>query len=191
MGMPAVARHWTREEVLALPDDGNRYELVDGELLVSPSPRPLHQIAVAALVRYLDSHVVAHHLGLVLFAPADLDLDAGHLVQPDVFVVPRREGTPPRDWSDVHIPLLMVEVLSPSPARNDRVTKRRLFQRSGIPAYWIVDLDARLVEVWTPGAGRPVIAEGILVWRPEPVVTPLEIDLPALFRRIWGDPPFD
>ncbi len=191
MGMPAVARHWTREEVLALPDDGNRYELVDGELLVSPAPRWSHQRVVGQFHLLIGSWLAVHRLGEVLFSPADLDLDAGHLVQPDLFVVTRREGTPLREWSDVHIPLLVVEVLSPSTARYDRVTKRRLYQRSGVPTYWVVDLDARLVEVWTPGSSRPVIAEGILVWRPEPAVTPLEIDLPALFRRIWGDPPID
>ncbi len=101
------------------------------------------------------------------------------------------EGRPPREWDEYGIPLLVAEVLSPSTARHDRVTKRRLYQRTGVPTYWIVDLDARLVEVWTPGADRPVIAEDFLVWHPEPAITPLQIDLPELFGRILGDTPID
>ena len=187
MGMSAVARHWTREEVLALPDDGNRYELVDGELLVSPAPRWRHQRAVGQLFLWIAQYLEdAHFPGTVLFSPADLDLDAGHLVQPDLFVVGEK-GCAVREWTDVHIPLLVAEVLSPSTARHDRVTKRRLYQRAGVPTCWIVDLDARLVEVWTPGADRPVIADQDITWQPDGEVPPLRIDLPAYSRAVWGE----
>ena len=88
MGMPDVVRRWTREEVLALPDDGNRYELIDGELLVSPSPRRVHQLALTALFRRLDPFLTRHRLGTILMAPADLDFGRGYVVQPDLFVIP-------------------------------------------------------------------------------------------------------
>ncbi len=162
MGMPDFARTWTRDDVLALPDDGNRYELVDGELLVSPSPRGLHQRAVASLFRSVDPYVRAHRLGAVCFAPADLDLRSGQLVQPDLFVGGLIDGRQPIEWTDFRIPILIAEVLSPSTARYDRVIKRRRYQRSGIPTYWIIDLDARVVEVWSPGAQRPAVVEASL-----------------------------
>ena len=91
MGMPDVVRRWTREEVLALPDDGKRYELVEGELLVSPSPSWGHQIALAALFRRLDPFLIRNRLGTALLAPADLDLGRGYVVQPDLFVIPEVE----------------------------------------------------------------------------------------------------
>ncbi len=187
MGMPDVVKSWTREEVLALPDDGNRYELVDGELLVSPSPRALHQVAVSAWNDRVKSYVAAHRLGTVLFSPADLDLRSGQLMQPDLFVLHTVPERPFREWADAGIPRLVVEVLSPSTARSDRVTKRRRYQRSGVPVYWIVDLDARLVEVWTPGDRSPLILDGALTWQPDGAVPPLAIDLPACFREIWGE----
>jgi Uma2 family endonuclease len=91
MGMPNIAE-WKREQVLALPDDGNRYELVDGELLVSPAPRWVHQTGVKRLLFLLDPYVRSHNLGTVVLSPADWDLRAGRLVQPDLFVVPPIPG---------------------------------------------------------------------------------------------------
>ncbi|MGE0554367.1 MAG: Uma2 family endonuclease [Gemmatimonadales bacterium] len=182
--MPDLAHCWTREEVLALPDDGNRYELVDGELLVSPSPRPLHQLAVAAFFRRLDPYVRAHRLGYLMSAPADLDLAAGQLVQPDLFVVQTEAGRPLREWTDAGVPRLAVEVLSPGTARFDRIVKRRRYQRSGVDTYWIVDLDARLVEVWRPADTSPQIVDQSLAWEPDISVPPLSIDLPACFVEI-------
>jgi len=183
--MPALSpRTWTREEVLALPDDGNRYELVDGELLVSGTPRPLHQVAVLALRDVLNPYVRAHRLGMLMALPADLDLSSGQVVQPDLWVAAVPAGTRIRKWEEVGIPMLAVEILSPSTARFDRVTKRMRYQRSGVATYWIVDLDARVVEVWTPGAERPAIAVTTLTWQPDTSVAALEIDLPALFAAI-------
>lgn len=180
---------WTREDVLALPDDGNRYELVDGVLLVSPSPRALHQVAVSEFYDRLKRYVRDHRLGTVLFSPADLDLRSGQLVQPDIFVLPTTSGQPFRDWADAGIPSLIVEVLSPSTARHDRVTKRRLYQRTRVATYWIVDLDARLVEVWTDGAAAPVVVDQTLLWSPSASIPALRIELAELFREIIGDEP--
>ena len=187
MGMPDMAKHWTREQVLALPDDGNRYELVDGELLVSPSPRGLHQRGVRELFRLVDPYVTAHRLGSTIFAPADLDLRTGQLVQPDLFVGAMVGGREPVDWKDYGIPIAVAQVLSPSTARYDRITKRRRYQRSGVPVYWIVDLDARLVEVWGPADVGPTITDGELQWKPDQAVAPLAIDLPSYFRAVFAE----
>lgn len=178
---------WTRQDVHALPDDDNRYELVDGVLLVTPSPRAIHQVAVSELNDRLRAYVRANRLGIVLFSPSDLDLRSGQLVQPDLFVLPPTPGRPLHNWADAGVPTLIVEILSPSTARHDRVTKRRLYQRSGVPTYWIVDLDARLVEVWTEGVTTPTVADQTLTWQPSWGVPALQIELAGLFRDIWGD----
>jgi Uma2 family endonuclease len=185
MVMPESVRIWTREMVLALPDDGKRYELFDGELLVTPAPTPRHQLAVALLGRLIGPYVDDHGLGVTMTSPADLDLDGGQLSQPDLFVLP---GLPPDrlSWRGTPNPILAVEILSPSTAAWDRVVKRRRFQHSGIPEYWIVDLDARLIERWRPEDARPEILDQRLEWHPAEAPVPLGIDLPALFAEICG-----
>jgi Uma2 family endonuclease len=109
------------------------------------------------------------------------------LVQPDVFVVALVDGRRPKNWSDLRGLLLAVEVLSPSSARADRTVKRRRFQRAGIPEYWVVDVDARLVERWRPSDERPEILTDELAWRPDATREPLRIDLPAYFARVLGE----
>ena len=188
MGMPQPIADWTVERVLALPEDGNRYEVVDGELLVSPAPSLFHQVAVAALARILDPFVNAHRLGCVLHSPADIEFDERTLVQPDLFVAPLIEGRRPRSWKEIMQLLLAVEVLSPSTARADRQVRRRRYQRHGVAEYWIVDLEALLVECWTPTDVRPQVLTERLEWRPLGEQAPqLSIDLIALFRDVLDD----
>ncbi|HEU4647928.1 MAG TPA: Uma2 family endonuclease [Gemmatimonadales bacterium] len=184
MAMPHSTAHWTAAEVLALPDDGNRYEVVDGELLVSPAPSLHHQRAVGLLYERLRPFVESHGLGCVLSSPADIEFDERTLVQPDVFAAPLVEGRLPRSWKEVHGLLLAVEVLSPSTARADRQVKRRRYQRHGVSEYWIVDLDARLIERWRPADERPEILGERIEWRPSPDTPPLLIDLVALFAEV-------
>src|SRR5687767_4902988 len=86
MGMPAQNIEWTAEMVRALPDDGNRYEAVDGELLVSPAPTPRHQAVLARLFLILSPYVTQHRLGWVWWSPADIELSPHTVVQPDLFV---------------------------------------------------------------------------------------------------------
>jgi len=189
MGMPQQATRWTAEMVRALPDDGNRYEVVDGELLVTPAPTRLHQRAVVALTVLLAEYARSTGVGEALSSPADIELDPHGMVQPDVFVEGFLEGRPARAWN-VGAPLLLaVEVLSPSTARADRTIKRRRFQRAGVPEYWILDLDARVVERWHPGDERPEVLADSIEWRPATHADPLTIPLPPLFARIHGEQP--
>ena len=187
MPMPDVAKRWTREEVLALPDDGNRYELLDGELLVSPSPTAIHQRAVLALYDRVRPYVREHEVGWTGLAPADLDFQAGQLLQPDLFVAPLWEGRELLHWSEAGIPLLIAEVLSPSTALNDRNRKRRRYQRSRVGEYWIVDTDARLIERWRPDDERPEILTERIEWRPDPGLPPFVMELGDYFREVWGE----
>lgn len=183
MGMPDTARRYTVDEVLAFPNDGNRYELVDGELLVTPAPLPRHQMVVTRLTlwigRYLEKHA---SLAQLFVSPADITWDREKLVQPDLFVVPAREVT--SSWTSVRTLLLAVEVISPSSARGDRLTKRRLYQRRGVATYWIVDPDARLGEVWHPEDTRPEIVTDALRWRVTPDAEELVMDLGELFKGL-------
>lgn len=186
MGMPQATEFWTPDRVRALPDDGRRYEVVAGELLVTPAPNLPHQEAVTRLVRLLADYTERSGVGYATLSPADLVPEPGSLVQPDVFVAPLIAGRRPRAWTDITRLLLAVEVLSPSTARADRTVKRQLFQRTGVPEYWIVDLDARLVERWRPGGERPEVLTDPLRWQPDPAVEPMVIDLPSFFTQVLG-----
>jgi Uma2 family endonuclease len=185
MGMPQTAHYWTPDEVRGLPADGRRYEVIAGELLVTPAPRFNHQEAVVLLVGALGDYLRRTKAGHAAISPADLTPEPGALVQPDAFVVGLVDGRRPREWADIRQLLLAIEVLSPSTARADRTVKRRLYQRAGVPEYWIVDLEARLVERWRPGDERPEILTERLEWAPEDGIAPLMIDLPELFGRVF------
>ena len=109
-------------------------------------------------------------------------------MQPDVFVVPLVSGRRPKDWRDIERLVLAVEVLSASTARADRSVKRRLYQRTRVPEYWIVDLEARLVERWRPADERPEVLTDSLSWAPSAAGTEsLTIDLPEFFTKVLGE----
>ena len=185
MVMPVTP--WTVDMVRALPDDGKRYEVIDGELFVTPAPTWSHQRAAGTLFRLVAPYVTEQAIGDAIIAPAEV-LTAEHVkVEPDVFVVPLVEGRKPASWEEARKLLLVIEVLSPSTARADRHVKRRLYQRERVPEYWIVDVDARLVERWRPADERPEIVAEQLEWKPDPSHPPLIIDLPAYFRDVTGE----
>ena len=186
MGMPEMARSWTREQVLALPDDGKRYELFGGELLVTPASNPIHQLLVGRLFSKLEPYVRAQALGLLFTSPADVSLDGEQLAQPDLFVVPGPLGAAPRTWTEIPKPMLVIEVLSPSTARYDRQVKRRWFQRTGVEEYWIVDPDARQVQRWRPDDLRPEVLDESIEWHPASASESLRIDLVAMFIEVLG-----
>lgn len=190
MAMPALPSHpkrWTAYEVRALmeasPTRWPRYETIDGDLIVTPAPRLAHQLVLELLRDVVKPYIAAHKLGLLLGAPADIELERETIVQPDLFVVPAALGQP-RNWEDITALLLAIEVLSPCSRRRDRITKRRFFQRVAVPEYWIVDLDRRLVERWRPGSQRPETVESTLAWHPHGAHEPLDIDLTQLFKTL-------
>jgi Uma2 family endonuclease len=186
MAMPAPSTEWTVDMVHALPDDGNRYEVIDGELFVTPAPSPVHQRAVRELLLLIAPYVTAHAIGDALMAPADVVYGPRKMVQPDLFVMPLVGGAPPRTWMEVGHLILAVEVLSPSTRRADRGKKRDLYQDKGVPEYWVVDLDDRLVERWLPNDASPETLTERLEWKPDRSVETLAIDLPEYFRRVLG-----
>ena len=186
MAMPAQPTEWTVEMVRALPDDGNRYEVVDGELFVTPAPSWTHQQAVLELALVLVPFVRAHDIGEVYIAPADVMFGPRDMVEPDVFVVPLVNGASPRAWEQFGRLLLAVEVVSPSTIGADRVKKRELYQGKNVPEYWIVDVDDPRVERWQPNDAAPERLASTLEWRPDRFTEPLTIDLPQYFARVRG-----
>jgi Uma2 family endonuclease len=193
--MPDLARHYTVAEVLEFPDDGNRYEVVQGELLVTPSPRLGHQLVIARLLQQLGNYLEPLGLSdLVLTAPADITWgvhprEADELVQPDIFVVHPDDAA--RNWLDVKRLVLVIEVVSPSSTRGDRVVKRRAYQRHEVPAYLVVDPDAALAEIWSPQEDRPAIVTDAITWKWSDRSPELRITLADLFAppRIPNPPP--
>ncbi|MEP7002327.1 MAG: Uma2 family endonuclease, partial [bacterium] len=159
MFMPAIRqRVWTIEEVGQLvdarPGYSPRYELIDGELLVTPAPNLRHQRIIRELFMLVHEYVKRYHLGETFFSPSTVSLTPQTRVEPDIYVIPVVGGRMPR-WKDAVTQLLLAaEVLSPSSARHDRFTKRRFFQRQGVPEFWVVDGEAEAFEVWRPGDDR-------------------------------------
>ena len=182
MGMVAPTYH-TADMVRALPDDGNRYEVVHGELLVTPAPRPLHQVVLGRLQLALGNYLEREPIGQLLASPADISWGPDILVQPDLFVVDLVEART-LDWRRMRTLLLAVEILSPSSGRADRFTKRRLYQQQGVPCYWIVDPDGRTVEAWTPGAMFPIVERHRVIWHPAGARDPFTLPLEELFRPV-------
>jgi len=180
----SAARRWTEAEFETARDAapaGERWELVDGEVLVTPSPHWRHQRIIVRLVIRLDEYVRAQGVGTVFVAPLDVKLEPGLVTQPDILVVPT--GHLDDKIYFVSRLLLAVEVLSPSSARFDRVIKRPRYQRNRVPEYWVVDRESRTFERWQPDDERPAILSDVLVWHPEGAKTPFELDIPSLFEE--------
>lgn len=184
MGMAATPSSVTTlDQFFALPEDNaRRHELLDGVYVVSPEASFRHQRASFAFGRALLPALATRPDLELLALPGDIVLSARTVVEPDLCVIPR-PPTAQVHWRDVGRPLLVIEILSPSTAVRDRGVKRRLYQEAGIPEYWIVDLDARLVERWRPGEERPEILSETLVWQSESSEA-FELDLPSFFAEV-------
>jgi Uma2 family endonuclease len=179
MHMAQKARRWTRADLERLPDDGNRYEVVRGELFVTPVPRPAHDAIVDALAELLEPYVAGQSLGRVQHSRPAVIIDDSH-VEPDIVVRPTIRPVP-KKWEAMPSPILLVEVLSDSTQRRDRVAKRSLYLDSGLPEYWILDGERRTITVVRAGHADEVVNDR-LRWHPAQATAPLEIDVEALFH---------
>jgi len=190
MAMPSSVQQYTVEDVLRLfPESKTKYELLYGELFVSPPPALRHQALVQRLYRRLVDYLGPFGLDETVFCTAvDISWDNRSVVEPDLFVAPPEQLRSNRRLT-IKTLLLAVEVLSPRSSRADRVLKRRLYQENRVAAYWVVDHRAGLVEVWTPGDERPQIVTDVLRWRVAPDAPECEIELAPLFEGL--PPPQD
>ena len=139
----------TYDDLLALPDDGLRHELIDGEHFVTPSPVSRHQILLANLHRLIGPHTHATKIGVTLFAPYDIVFTQYDVVEPDlIYFSKARYDEVVTDKNAQGPPNLAVEILSPGTRRRDEVLKRRLYERMKVDEYWIVDPKTETVKVY-------------------------------------------
>lgn len=143
-----ISAKFTYEDLLDIPPDRNRYEIVDGELFVTAVPAPLHQIIVGNLYGELRTHVRKHGLGVVFVAPCDIVFTESTVLEPDLFFV---------SSSRLHIigeknlsgpPDLVVEVMSESTRRLDRKIKPKKYAEYGVPEFWLIDPEGELIEIF-------------------------------------------
>ena len=160
--IPPTLQLKTYDDLQTMPDDGNRYELINGEICMSPAPRLRHQDALMALYDQFRAYLRVQPVGKLMIAPFDVKFSEADVVQPDLFVALGDWETVLTEDYMIGAPDLVVEVLSPSNRRQDLVQKAALYQSNGVPEYWVVDPDAKAiaVNVLTNGryAARP--AEG-------------------------------
>lgn len=145
---------WAYEMYAALPDDGKQYEVVQGVLMMSPAPEIPHRGIVEEINAYLREHVFLKRRGLVLTGPVDVELAIGTVVQPDVLVVLKEHLNRVQEKRVRGVPDLAVEVISPSSATYDRLVKYSVYERAGVPEYWLVNSRKQTIEVFVLDEGH-------------------------------------
>lgn len=183
MATHPARRGWSYAEFARLPDDGNRYEVIDGELFVTPSPRPAHQGVAGNLVELLSPFVRRHKLGRVYPGPIDVLFGPGDYLVPDlVFVREQQRGTVTGRGVESP-PDLVVEIISPSTADRDRGLKRERYAEFGVPEYWVIDPRLRRIEIYRAGEGRfpRLVSSGSIVWQPMPGGPQLDVQIDDVF----------
>jgi Uma2 family endonuclease len=153
----------TYEDYVLLPNDRNRYEILDGELTVTPAPSTKHQTASGNLFVLLTHYIKDRDLGQLFHAPIDLILESTSVLQPDLLFVSKARRSIITEKAIEGVPDLVIEILSPGTSRIDRVTKAQIYARHGVPAYWIVDPDQEAIENYlleTDGYRRAATLQG-------------------------------
>ena len=176
MSMPIKA--WTLEELHRLPDDGNKYELIRGELFVTPPPSVDHEEVLARLNEILTEYVRKYGLGKV-YHPRSVIRFEGSEAEPDLMVRAVPPGARGNAWEELPPPLLVVEVLSPTTRRRDLVNKRQYYIDAGAGEYWVVDSERKEIRLIRSGV-EDVIARDSLTW-PSAATEPLMVDIATLF----------
>jgi Uma2 family endonuclease len=188
MGMPAAVTSWTVEMLDALEDDGQRYELIDGELFVTPAPSNVHQLVAGEFFARLREYLRPLKVGRALFSPADLRRPdrRRNRVQPDVFVVRLTDGKHPAYPYDLSDLLLAIEVESPGNPELDYRVKRSLYLKHGVPEYWVVNPAAQIVSRFRDLNDPSEVFSQRITWQAPGIPDPLVVDLPALFHEALG-----
>jgi Uma2 family endonuclease len=145
----------TADDYAKLPED-LRAELIDGELVMSPSPDPSHQRVVFKLVQALDRHLGPSADQRILFAPCDVLIDKHNVLQPDVLVLPEGTRAMPRPWK-IPLPVFVIEVISPSTETPDRGVKIERYRERGVQEAWLVDPDRKTIDVLDLATGQAIV----------------------------------
>ena len=143
-------KYWTYDDYLALPEDGKRYEIIEGGLYVNNAPSFQHQYVVSRLDRTLGGYIEEQQLGFVVVAPFEVQLPRGigHPVQPDVLFISKAQAPQLGKQFFTGAPELVIEVISPSSIRTDRMIKFSAYERAGVKEYWLVEPRLRSIEVF-------------------------------------------
>ncbi|MGI8644348.1 MAG: Uma2 family endonuclease [Thermomicrobiales bacterium] len=181
--MSITTRPLTYHDLLQMPDDGKRYEIIDGELYVSPAPTPKHQELSQRLSLLIGNHVNNHRLGKLYTAPLDVRLGDHDIVEPDLLFISRERMDIIGATTINGAPDLVIEVLSPSTRSRDETLKADLYARSGVREYWLVDPMARTLVIRVLEDGRWIPA-GPADQPESRVLAGLIIDLNTLFADV-------
>lgn len=183
MAMPATHAEWTVEMLDALPDDAQRYEIIDGVLHVTPAPGLPHQLIAGHLYHGLKLYLGGSSVGRPVISPSDIRRGdrTRNRVQPDVFVVRLADGKLPQYPFAMSDLLLAVEVPSPSDALYDYQTKRELYVANGVPEYWVLNGETRNLSRWRGAADPGEVLSGRVEWHPSGMPAPLMLELPRFF----------
>ena len=186
MGTSAPVIQWTYEDYLAFPEDGKRYEIIEGDCFMSPAPRTRHQAISLRLTYFLYDYLRDTKLGHVFDAPTDVIFSETNIVQPDVLVVLAARAAIITEKNIQGAPDLVIEILSETTRKMDEVVKKKLYERYGVLEYWIVDPELALVKIYRLTDGRYGRAEERAQERGETVTTVLlpglDIALTELFE---------
>jgi len=188
VSMPALRTDWTVDMLDALPDDGNKYEIIDGELFVTPAPSNWHQLVVGTLYARLREYLRPSSVARAMFSWSDVRRDdrKRNRIQPDVYAVRLIDGKQPEYPYRLEDVLLAIEVESPSNAAYDYQTKRRLYLGNRVPEYWVVSADARTFARWRAPADEGELLSNRIEWQPAGMTAPLTIDIPEFFIDALG-----
>src|SRR5829696_1919468 len=183
--MSVQARPYTYNDLLQTPDDGNRYEIIDGVLLLAPAPNLDHQDISLALTRIVDAYVRRHRLGRMYYAPVDVRLSPHDIVEPDLLFI-RRDRLDIIDSRKYVMgpPDLAVEIISPTSRKIDQERKFALYARSGVPEYWLLDGVNRSLRMFRLDGDRYVAVEPTEGRLESTVIPGLVLDPAALFAEI-------
>ena len=181
MVMAASPTEWTADMLDDVPDDGRRWEVIDGLLLVTPGPDVPHQLVVGEIHFRLYGCFGRLAGARLIASPSDVRRGPKTRMQPDLFVVRMRDGKLPAYPFDMGELLLTIEVVSPSSAKVDRHARRRAYLGGGVPEYWVVDADAQRIERWRTGDERPELCTDSITFHAAGLDGPLTISLPELF----------
>jgi len=144
---PSEKKTYTYEDYLQLPDDRNRYEIINGELIMTPAPKMIHQNVISNLFYDLNDFVRKNKLGKVYTAPCDVLFSEKNVVQPDILFIAKENEQIITEENVKGAPNLIIEVLSPSTAYYDLIEKKELYEKFGVKEYWIVDPKKQWVEI--------------------------------------------
>jgi Uma2 family endonuclease len=169
---PATSSRLTYDDYVKLPDDGKRYEIIDGELYVNPAPVPRHQFIIAVINAAFVNYA-REHGGRVAGAPIDVLLGDDRIVQPDVIFIKNERASIIGPKNIQGPPHIVVEVLSDGTRRYDEIQKRKLYESSGVDEYWVVDPEIELVKLYRATGGVYVKAAEISTEHGGAITSPL------------------